>query len=87
MIKVVGKVTEEEKRVILDINSHKKSLEELLLILPRDSELYKQGSNDLIETQNRYLEWWNKHSQKYKWEKGKGDWRIWFESNEIIIEI
>lgn len=87
MNKVVGKVTEEEKRSIMEINNHKNSLEELLIILPSDGELYKQASADFAETQKKYLEWWNVHYQKYQWEKGKGDWTIIFESNEIVIEV
>lgn len=87
MKKVVGKVTEEEKRSIMEINNHKNSLEELLIILPPDSELYKQAHADLAETRRNFLEWWNVHYQKYQWEKGKEDWRILFETNEIVIEI
>ena len=87
MNKVVGTVTEEEKRAIMEINNHKSALEELLLVLPQNSSLYKEASDDLAQTKEKYLEWWDSHYQKYKWEKGKGDWRIIFESNEIIIEI
>ena len=86
MKKVVGNVTEEEKLDILEINGHKNSLEELLLILPRASELYCRASNDLRETEVKYQKWWDDHYNKYHWEKGKGDWKIIFETNEIIIE-
>ncbi|MBQ8452747.1 MAG: CXXX repeat peptide modification system protein [Prevotella sp.] len=87
MKKVVGRVTEEEKRAIMNIYSHINSLEELLLILPHDSNLYKQANEDLTRTRGRYQEWWNVHSEKYKWERKKGDWSILFETNEITIEI
>ena len=48
MIKIVGTVTENEKLVIKEINDHKSALEELLIILPHDSDLYKQAM-DLLE--------------------------------------
>lgn len=86
MKKVVGTVTEEEKAVIKELNAHRNSLEELLLILPKDDELYKIAINDMDETTKKYKEWWNQHYTKYQWEKGEGDWNILFETNEIIIE-
>ena len=54
MKKVVGKVTEEEKAVIKELNAHRNSLEELLLILPKDDELYKIAINDMDETTKKY---------------------------------
>lgn len=86
MRKIVGKVTEEEKSVIKGINAHKNSLEELLLSLPEDDELYKIALNDMAETTKKYKEWWNRHYEKYHWEKGEDDWTILFDTNEIIIE-
>ena len=86
MKKVVGIVTEEEKNVIKKLNTHKNSLEELLLILPKDDDLYKVALNDMNETTQKYHEWWNQNYDKYHWEKGEGDWKILFDSNEIIIE-
>lgn len=86
MKKVVGKVTEEEKAVIKELNAHRNSLEELLLILPKDDELYKIAINDMDETTKKYKEWWNQYYTKYQWEKGNGDWRILFDTNEIVIE-
>lgn len=86
MKKVVGIVTEEEKAVIKELNTHRNSLEELLLILPKDDELYKIALNDMDETTKKYKSWWNQHYNKYLWEKGNGDWKILFDTNEIIIE-
>lgn len=85
-MKVVGKVTEEEKLIIKRINNHKIALEELLLVIPKDDELYGKANKDLESTMIQYQEWWNLHYTKYCWRKGSGDWRIIFESNEIIIE-
>lgn len=86
MKKVVGIVTEEEKTVIKELNTHKNSLEELLLVLPKDDEMYNAALADMNETINKYKEWWNQSYNKYHWEKGKGDWKILFDTNEIIIE-
>ena len=85
-MKIVGKVTEEEKLIIKKINNHRIALEELLLVLPKDDELYGKANKDLESTMNQYQEWWNQHYTKYGWEKGISDWRIIFETNEIIIE-
>ena len=87
MKKIVGKVTEEEKRLILDLNNHKNSLNELLLILPIDSDLHKRASADLENTVKKYQEWWNMYSRKYNWESAKnGNWEISFETNEIYLK-
>lgn len=86
MKKVVGKVTEVEKSVIKKLYDHKNSLGELLLILPEDDELYNVALKDMDETMVKYQEWWNLHYKKYQWEKGKGDWTVMFDTNEVIIE-
>lgn len=86
MKKVVGTVTEEEKTVIKELNAHINSLEELLLIVPKDDELYEIALNDMDETTKKYKEWWTYHYNKYQWDKGDGDWKILFDTNEIIIE-
>ena len=71
MKKVVGVVTEEEKTVIKELNTHKNSLEELLLVLPKDDELYNAALDDMNETIKKYKEWWNQTYNKYHWEKKK----------------
>ncbi len=86
MKKVVGKVTTEEKMAIWAINSHKNSLDELLQILPKDGDLYKEASLDMEETMRKYQEWWNQGYEKYRWEKGDKNWKIVFDTNEIIID-
>lgn len=85
MKKVVGKVTDEEKSAIMRLHNHSCSLEELLMILPENEELYKIALNDLNETKKKYQEWWDTNYSKYKWEKGNSDWSVVFETNEIII--
>lgn len=83
---VVGKITEEEKVNIRSLNNHKVGLEELLLILPSDSTLYSVAKEDLEATVQKYREWWKVHSEKYKWERGQGEWIVLFRTNEIVIE-
>ncbi len=85
-MKIVGLITEDEKQSIREINSRKVALEELLLILQKDDELYLQVSQDLQETMIKYQEWWDINYHKYQWEKGAGNWKIMFDTNEVIIE-
>lgn len=87
MKKIVGKVTEEEKLEILAINNHKKSLEELLPILPKEDDLCAEASRDMQETLVKYREWWRRTYTKYQWEKGNKDWELVFETNEILLEV
>lgn len=86
MRKVVGKVTDEERLAIWEINCHKTALEELLLILPSYDALYEQACNDYKETLSQYQDWWNSSYEKYRWEKGQKDWKIIFSTNEIVID-
>lgn len=87
MKKVVGLVTEDEKNEIKAIYRHKNSLEELILSLPKNSEIYNDVISDLDATMDNYQKWWDICYEKYKWEKGEVDWMIIFETNEIVIEI
>ena len=86
MKKVVGIVTEDEKLAVMKIYRHQQALQELLQILQKDDVLYNEVTKDLEETNINYQEWWNNSYEKYQWEKGEADWRIIFESNEIVIE-
>ena len=87
MKKIVGHVTEEEKKAIMQLNNHKNSLEELLLCLSPDNELYEKARRDLDDTKAKYQLWWDQNYEKYHWEKGISDWTIVFDKNEILIEI
>lgn len=85
-MKTVGKVTDEERLAIWEINCHKTSLEELMLVLPHDSTMYARAAEDYARTLLRYQAWWDENYAKYGWEKGPGNWKILFASNEIVIE-
>lgn len=86
MKKVVGTVTEDEKLAVMKIYRHLQSLLELLQILHKGDVLYNAVIQDLEETKTNYQEWWNNCYEKYRWEKGESDWKIIFESNEIVLE-
>lgn len=86
MKKIIGKVTEKEKKQIMSINNHKNSLEELLLILNETDDIYKNVLTELDETRQKYQEWWDTNYNKYHWERGTGYWTIVFETNEIVID-
>lgn len=86
MKKVVGKITEKEKIEIRNIYNHKVGLEELLPILDKTSEIYKTAVSDLENTSLSYHNWWKKYADKYKWERGSGEWIVVFKTNEILIE-
>ena len=86
MKKIVGKVAEDEKNSIRTLYNHKNSLEELILVLKDDDEVYKKVLSDLNDTKQKYQEWWDTMSQKYQWEKTKnGRWQINFDTCEIYL--
>lgn len=86
MLKVVGKISEQEKIEIRNLNNHKIGLEELIPILDKNSMLYKRALADLENTAKLYTNWWKRHAEKYQWERGKREWIVLFKSNEIVIE-
>ena len=86
MQRTVGRITEEEKIEIRNLNNHRMGLEELIPILDADSEIYKTAVSDLEKTVCLYREWWISHAEKYKWERGRGEWIAIFNTNEIVIE-
>lgn len=87
MRKIVGKVTEEEKKEILSIYERKNGLQELAKVLRADdNELYERIINDLGETMTRFQKWWDTMGEKYQWESApNGDWSINFETCEITL--
>lgn len=72
MDKHIGKVTSAECEEIRNINNHKKSVEELLIIVPENSKIHNEVVNDLNATNEKYHKWWKSMGQKYKWEVPNG---------------
>lgn len=86
-LKVVGKVTEEEKNEIQQLFERRNGLNELAKILTADNtELYERLVSDLGETGLRFQSWWDRMSVKYQWESIEGcNWEINFDTCDIYL--
>ena len=86
-LKVVGKVTEEEKGEIQQLFERRNGLNELAKILTADNtELYEKLVSDLGETGIRFHASWDRMSAKYQWEAIEGgNWEINFDTCEIYL--
>lgn len=86
-LKVVGKVTDEEKNEILQIFERRNGLNELAKILTvENTELYDKLVRDLGETGTRFQTWWDRMGAKYQWEGIEGgNWEINFDTCEIYL--
>lgn len=87
--KLVGQVTEEEKKEIQSLFERRNGLNELAkIVTAANEELYEKLVRDLGETGTRFQQWWDSMAQKYRWESAEnGNWEINFESNEIFLVI
>lgn len=87
--KLVGQVTEEEKKEIQFLFERRNGLNELAkIVTAANEELYEKLVKDLGETGTRFQQWWDSMAQKYRWESAEnGNWEINFESNEIFLVI
>ena len=87
MKKVVGQVSELEKREIQILFERRNGLNELAKILIADNtELYERLIKDLGETSIKFQKWWNQMSEKYQWESiDGGNWEIDFDTCEIYL--
>ncbi len=87
MKKVVGKVSESEKKEIQILFERRNGLNELANILTADNEeLYERLVKDLGETSVKFQKWWNRMGEKYQWESiDGGNWEINFDTCEIYL--
>ena len=87
MKKVVGQVSELEKREIQILFERRNGLNELAKILTADNtELYERLIKDLGETSIKFQKWWNQMSEKYQWESiDGGNWETDFDTCEIYL--
>ena len=87
MKKVVGQVSELEKREIQILFERRNGLNELAKILTADNtELYERLIKDLGETSIKFQKWWNQMSEKYQWESiDGGNWEIDFDTCEMYL--
>lgn len=87
MKKKVGEVSEEEKKEILMLFERKNGLIELAKIVKDDDALYEKLVCDMGATSTKFQAWWDKMSQKYRWEMEEGgNWEIEFETNNIYLK-
>ena len=87
MKKVVGQVSELEKREIQILFERRNGLNELAKLLTADNTaLYERLIKDLGETSIKFQKWWNQMSEKYQWESiDGGNWEIDFDTCEIYL--
>lgn len=87
MKKIIGKVTEEEKREIQSLFERRNGLNELAKVLTVDNaELYEKLLTDMGETGTRFQAWWDRMAQKYNWESADGgNWEINFTTCDIYL--
>lgn len=84
MDKVVGKLTEDEKKEILALFEKKIALENLVnIIQPSNEKMYEKLTLDYGSVMRLFQEWWSNTSRKYCWE-GQS-WYINFENNEVLM--
>lgn len=85
--KIVGHVTDEEKKEIQRLFERRNGLNELAKILTPDNVgLYDRLVKDMGETSTKFQQWWDSMAQKYQWEGSEnGSWEINFQTNEIIL--
>lgn len=87
MRKLIGKVTEEEKREIQQLFERQSGLNELAKILTADNDvLYEKLVKDLGETGFKFQDWWDRMAELYQWERAdEAHWEIDFVTNEIYL--
>ena len=87
MKKFVGQVTPEERTEIQMLFERRNGLNELAKILTADNaELYEKLVKDMGETGSKFQSWWNRMSEKYRWESAEnGNWEINFDTCEIYL--
>jgi CXXX repeat modification system protein len=83
---LVGQVTEEEKKAILELFERRSGLTELVKIVGNDNTLYEKVVADMGATSVKFQNWWDKMATKYQWESAEnGHWEINFDTCEIFL--
>ncbi|MBQ0155921.1 MAG: CXXX repeat peptide modification system protein [Bacteroidales bacterium] len=85
--KIVGQVTEAEKKEIQSLFERRNALAELAKIVDANNDtMYEKLVKDMGETNTKFQLWWDRMSQTYKWESdANGNWEINFDTNEIYL--
>jgi len=91
-MKLVGKVSEEEKIELSSLFERLNGIRELIQTydieeLTKDGDaLYEKLVLDTGKTRAKFQQWWDEKAKKYNWEKtDTGKWQINFETNEIYL--
>ena len=87
----LGKITEEEKRDALQLNTEKGALRELLLSFSSDTveltALYERVKSDYIQSWSNCRDWWLKVAAKYNWSYDATDmWSLNSDTNEVYLQ-
>lgn len=86
MRKLVGHVTEEEKKTIQSLHERRNGLNELAQIVKENDSIYERLVNDMGQTTTKFQNWWDTTARKYNWESSPdGSWEINFNTNEIFL--
>ena len=86
MKKIVGIVTEEEKKEIQSLFERRSGLCGAVVAMKVMEALYEKMVKDLGETRVKFQSWWDRMAHKYKWESAEnGKWEIDFNTNEICL--
>ena len=86
-MRIIGKVSEEERNQIKKLYERKNGLTELAKTLSPDSALYEKLVTDMGATATKFQAWWDTMSNKYKWESlPDGRWSINFDTCEISLD-
>lgn len=88
MKKLVGKVTEEEKKQIQALFERRNGLAELSKVISADNDdLYEKMVKDMGLTTTKFQKWWDDMAAKYQWESiEKGKWEIDFSTCEVFLD-
>lgn len=87
MKKIVGSVSEQEKKEIQQLFERRNGLTELAKIITADNDtLYQKLVKDMGENATKFQQWWDEMYEKYQWERTEnGSWEINFQTNEIYL--
>lgn len=87
--KKVGQVAPEEISEIQTLFERKNGLSELAKIVsPANVDLYEKLVKDMGETSTKFQNWWDRMSEKYRWESAQnGNWEINFQTGEITLVV
>ena len=92
---VLGKISDAERDELHVFMERKGALEDLFLVLGKQSEfgidissthIYEKIVSDMQEVRKEINRWWSRASDAYSWRFGPGNsWNVDFYSNEVHL--